>query len=121
MSPRAQAAAISGGRMLRTCASVGLRPASSIAYSRWKWLVDTNGVATFLPFRSATLVMPLPSRATSASAAPMSSSIQNISMSRPWLIAVAIGALPASPSCTSPDAIARMTSPPPPNCRQLIL
>jgi hypothetical protein len=33
----------------------------------------------------------------------------------------AIGLEPASPICTSPEAMARITSPPPPNCRQLIL
>ena len=88
---------------------------------RWKCEVETNGVATFLPLRSATLLTPLPLRATSASAAAMSSRIQKSSTSSPWLTAVAIGADPASPSWTSPDAIARITSPPPPNWRQLIL
>jgi hypothetical protein len=65
--------------------------------------------------------MLVPLRATSASAAAMSSRIQKSSTSRPWLIAVAMGAEPASPMATSPEAIARITSPPPPNMRQLIL
>ena len=81
----------------------------------------TKGVATFLPFRSLTLLMPLPLRTISASASAMSSRIQNSLMSWPWLAAAVIGLEPASPICTSPEAIALMTSPPPPNMRQLIL
>ena len=65
--------------------------------------------------------MLLPLRTTSASAAAMSSRIQKSSTSIPWLIAVAMPVDPTSPSWTSPDAIARITSPPPPNWRQLIL
>ena len=37
------------------------------------------------------------------------------------LAAAASGLEPTSPICTSPDAMALMTSPPPPNMRQLIL
>ena len=81
----------------------------------------TNGVATFLPVRSFTLLMPLPLRTISASASAMSSRIQNSLMSWPWLAAATIGLEPASPSCTSPLAMALITSPPPPNMRQLIL
>ena len=67
------------------------------------------------------MLTPLPLRATSASADAMSSRIQKSSTSMPWLIAVATPVEPTSPIATSPDAIARITSPPPPNCRQLIL
>ena len=67
------------------------------------------------------VLIPLPLRATNASAAAMSSRIQNRSTSIPWLIAVATPVEPTSPSCTSPEAMARITSPPPPNWRQLIL
>ena len=74
-----------------------------------------------MPFRSLIALMPLPLRAISASAAAMSSRIQKSWMSWPWLAAAVIGELPASPMCTSPEAIALMTSPPPPNMRQLIL
>src|SRR4030095_16255435 len=104
--------------MLSTCASEGLTPACCIAYRSWKCEVDTKGVPIFLPLRSAIVLMPLPLRATSASAPAISSRIQNRSTSMPWLIAVAIPVDPTSPSCTSPDAIARVTSPPPPPLRR---
>ena len=65
--------------------------------------------------------VPLPLRTISASASAMSSRIQKSLMSWPWLAAATMGLEPASPSCTSPLAMALMTSPPPPNMRQLIL
>ena len=39
----------------------------------------------------------------------------------PWLAAAVAGLEPTSPIGTSPDAMALMTSPPPPNIFQLIL
>ena len=80
-------------------------------------MVETNGTPTFLPTRSSTLAMPEPSRATSASAEAMSSTIQTSSMSTPWLTPAAIGLEPASAICTSPDAIAVITLAPESNCR----
>jgi hypothetical protein len=70
-----------------------------------------------LPFRSATLAILLPLRATIASAALISSRIQNSSTSSPCDSADAIGEVPASPMAIWPEAMARITSPPPPNCR----
>ena len=61
------------------------------------------------------LLMPDALRAMSASALAMSAEIQNSLMSCPWLAAAVSGLEPASPICTSPEAIARITSPPPPN------
>ncbi len=122
MSPRVHAAAISGGRMLRTCASVGLSPASSIAYSRWKWLVDTNGVRDLLALEVGDAVdaaaVAGDQRLGGADVVedPEQLDVEALA-DAPWRSAP----MPASPSCTSPEAIARITSPPPPNCRQLIL
>ena len=67
------------------------------------------------------LAILVPSRATSASALAMSAEIQNSWMSWPWLAAAVSGLEPTSPICTSPEAMARITSPPPANMRQLIL
>ncbi|MCY1290853.1 hypothetical protein D9M70_400160 [compost metagenome] len=63
------------------------------------------------------LAILLPLRATMASAALMSSRIQNSSTSSPCDSAEAIGDVPASPMAIWPDAMARITSPPPPNWR----
>mgnify|MGYP006992520129 CR=1 FL=1 len=87
----------------------------------WKCVVELNGMAIFLPFRSASELMPEPFLATSASAAPMSSRIQKSSSGSPRETAAAMPAEPISPICTAPDAIALITSPPPPNCFQLTL
>jgi hypothetical protein len=67
------------------------------------------------------LLMFEPLRATSASASAMSAEIQNSLMSWPWLAAAVNGLEPVSPIWTSPEAMARITSPPPENMRQLIL
>ena len=117
MSPRSQAAAISGGCRLRISTSFGSTPKCSSANSRWKWVVETNGTPTFFPARSSIFEMPEPSRATSASAAAMSSTIQTSWMSSCWLAPVAMPAEPASAICTSPDAIAVITLAPESNCR----
>ena len=61
--------------------------------------------------------MPEPSRATSASASAMSSTIHTSCMSTPWLTPAAIGLEPASAIWTSPDAIAVITLAPLSNCR----
>jgi hypothetical protein len=121
MSPRCQAARTSGGRMLRICTSAGLIFAWSSATIVWKCVVELNGIAIFLPLRSATVLMPEPFFATSASAEPMSSRIQKSSSGSPRDTAAATPAEPTSPICTAPEAIALMTSPPPPNCFQLTL
>ena len=80
-------------------------------------MVATNGTPTFLPARSSTFEMPLPFRATSASAAAISSTIQTSWMSSCWLTPVAMPAEPARAICTSPDAIAVITLAPESNCR----
>ena len=58
MSPRCQAARTSGGRMLRICTSAGLILAWSSATIVWKCVVELNGIAIFLPLRSASVLMP---------------------------------------------------------------
>jgi hypothetical protein len=54
--------------MLRICTSAGLIFAWSSATIVWKCVVELNGIAIFLPLRSATVLMPEPFFATSASA-----------------------------------------------------
>src|SRR4029453_19259509 len=121
MSPRAHAARTSGGRMLRICTSAGLIFACSSATIVWKWVVELNGTAIFLPLRSVTVLMPEPFLTTSASASPMSSRIQKTSYGSPRDSAAEMPAEPTSPICTAPEAIPLITSPPPPNCFQLTL
>ncbi|MDR9037071.1 hypothetical protein FEP51_00429 [Burkholderia multivorans] len=121
MSPRVHAAATSGGRRLTIFTSFGLTPAACSATSVWKCDVDTNGTPIFLPLSAAMLVTPEPLRATSASASLMLSSTQNSEMSSPCDKPAAIGLEPASPSCTEPDASARITSAPLSSLRNVTL
>ena len=83
--------------------------------------MDANGVPTFLPTRSFQPLMPEPLRETNWSDAAISSRMYTKRRSWPWLVAVASGLEPTSPICTSPELMALITSPPPPNMRQLIL
>src|SRR5574340_107896 len=122
MSPRVQAATISGGFMLRICTfDGGMCQIFSSAISRWKCDVDADGTATFLPTRSAGLLMPEPSLATSCSDLPMLSRIQKSSTSTPLLVAAAMPVEPSTPIGMSPDANAALMSPADVNWRHLIL
>src|ERR1700742_4085536 len=121
MLPRSHAAATSGGRRLTIFTDDGSKPACCSATSAWKCDVDTYGTPGVLPFRSASLLTPDPLRATSASASLMLSRIQNSERSTPCESPAAIGLEPASPSCTEPDASARITSAPLPSLRYVTL
>lgn len=99
----------SRGLIFQTCSS---------PTSRWKCEVDTNGVATRLPFRSAVPLMPEPLRATSASDLPMLSRIQNSCRSTPRVAAEVMPVEPSTPTGTLPEASAVEMSPPEVNWRQ---
>lgn len=97
MSPRCHAARTSGGRMLRICTSAGFTFACSSATIVWKCVVELKGIAIFLPFKSATELIPEPFFTTNASASPMSSRIQKSSSGSPRDTAAEIPADPTSP------------------------
>ena len=71
MSPRIQAAISASGFRSRTVTSFCVRPDFSRRPSRRKWEVEPNGVATFLPRRSAGALMPAAVRTTRSSAGPI--------------------------------------------------
>ena len=120
MSPRAHAAATSGGRRLTIFTSFGLTPAACSATSVWKCDVDTNGTPIFLPFSDATFVTPEPLRATSASASLMLSSTQNSEMSSP-ATARPRSSRAGFAELHGPDASARITSAPLSSLRNVTL
>ena len=109
--------------MLRTCTSVGLSPGQLASRtSRWKCVVETNGVRDLLALQVG-------DRVDAAAVARHQRLGRADVLEDPEQLDVdALAdrrrdrrAEPTSPICTSPEAIARITSPPPPNCRQLIL
>src|SRR5271165_5410757 len=113
MSPRIHAATIASGRMSSTCTSDRLRLFVLRNPSSRKCDVEPNGVATFLPLKSAGVWMFAALRTVISSAPPMLSTRPTSCSGMPWLTAAATGEEPiASPISAPPARIAALISAP---------
>lgn len=108
--------------MSSTVTSRCVRPLTFRKPSRRKWLVDPKGVATFLPLKSAGVLMLAAVRTVISSAGPILSTMPISVNGSPWLIPDAVAAEPvARPISQLPAVMAVLMSAPLPISTQEIL